>query len=453
MAALLQRVALLALFGLCACRTYGDKLASTRHAVAQGEPQAALAQVDELLDLDSPSQLPERWGKEVPLLVLERATLLQAVADYSSSRSNFQAAEEELEMLDLSKDVPGRLSEYLLNGSAKAYRTTPIEKLFINSLNLLNYLLLGDLQGARVEARRWRVMRDFLRDHDGGSALALGSAYGAFLAGYSFERSNRPDQALRYYSEAMAHARLPFLEPYIAELSASSAFRSPQVQEAIAASAGRALNKEHADVLLVAQVGRVPYREARRVPVGLALGLAANYFTGDTSVLERGLFKFVNYPELMVEEYGPRGVELKVDGQPTQMELLANADLAVQEEYKKMRPKIVAAALTRAITRAVAAEGSRAGGKAAAKGEGSSESGELLGGLLSMAVEGSLVLADKPDTRSWSVLPGYYFVTRIRVAPGEHKLQIRLDPTRSVYEQRFSAKAGQAQVLLISAYQ
>lgn len=431
------------------CKSYSENLSSVRHAVQAGEPEAGLERIDKMLKLRKPTDLPRKWKGEVPLMMLERATLQQAVGMYDPSKVNFSAVEQELEMLDFSRDAPGKISEYMLNGSAKKYKTTPIEKLFLNSLNLLNYLATGDLGGARVEARRWRSMRDYLRDADQGNALALGGGYGAFLAGYVFEQSNRPDQAMRYYAEALKLVSLPFLSPWIAKLAKKSAYRTPEIEAAIAQGEAAPLDPKQSELLVVAQVGQVPYREAKRVPVGLAVGLAAQFFVGSPALLERGLTKFVNYPELVVPSDGPRQAELVVGGQRWPMPMVANASLAVQKEFDKIRPRIVAAALSRALGRAAIAYGVEEGTNAA---RGDSRSNGILGFLVGAAVEASMVAADKPDTRSWSVLPGYYFVTRVVLPPGVHNIELRLAPSGTTYAQRVELAAGESQLLLLSGY-
>lgn len=445
--------ALACVLGLSACRSYSERLEPVRYAVAAGDPQAGLDRIDSMLKLDKPTALPDKWGKEVPLMILERATLQQAVGEYEASIVNFGAAEQELEFLDLARDAPGKISEYLLSASAKKYKTTPIEKLFLNSLNLLNYLALGDLEGARVEARRWRVMRDYLRDElqDGarGSSLTFGSAFGAFLAGYTFEKSGKAATALRYYAEALELVDLPFLAPYLAQLGQQNAYRTPQLEAMIKAGQTSSLDPEKGELLVVAQVGQVPYRQAKRVPVGLAVGLAAEFFVPTPGLLERSAAKFVNYPELVVESPGPRAAGLIVDGQGVSLPLVANAALAVQDEFDRLRPRIVAAALTRTLSRAAVAYGVEKGTQAA---QGDDSSAGLLGFLLGTAVEASLVAADQPDTRSWSVLPGYFFVTRIQVAPGRHRIALRLSPTQTTYEQVVQVSAGASQLLMFSAY-
>jgi hypothetical protein len=69
------------------------------------------------------------------------------------------------------------------------------------------------------------------------------------------------------------------------------------------------------------------------------------------------------------------------------------------------------------IARAVAAEVMRnqAGKKSNA-----------LGDVVALTVEGALVASDRPDTRSWTLLPGYIYIARQRVKAGPHTVEIGL---------------------------
>ena len=80
--------------------------------------------------------------------------------------------------------------------------------------------------------------------------------------------------------------------------------------------------------------------------------------------------------------------------------------------------QIIGAAISRLIVRAAAAEAARAAGK-----QSKSEPG-LVGFLAAAAVEGAMVAADRPDTRSWTMLPARVYVARVPVAPGHHQVTV-----------------------------
>ena len=63
--------------------------------------------------------------------------------------------------------------------------------------------------------------------------------------------------------------------------------------------------------------------------------------------------------------------------------------------------------------------------------------------------EGAMVAADRPDTRSWTLLPGLVLVTRLQVAPGKHTLTLAATGPGGTETREFTAelKSGGHSVL------
>ena len=143
-------------------------------------------------------------------------------------------------------------------------------------------------------------------------------------------------------------------------------------------------------------LGRVPHKEPSRIPVGAAVGIAGTLASGNVDWLKYGAGKVVVYPELVGTPSSLGPATVTVDGAPVAVEQLTDLGAAIRQEYEAAKPKIVAAALSRMAARAALAEGVRAGGK---------QKSSLLGDLLSILFESTLVALDRPDTRSWTMLP------------------------------------------------
>jgi len=471
-----------ALLGLCAltatavigsCATYSDKTQLARQAVQQGDLSGGEKQINRFLKVRKSEKLPTEWKKETALAVLERAMILQALGMYELSARDFQAADRELELLDIARDGAGKLGKYIFSDSATKYKAPPSEKLSLNAFNMINYLAMGDLSGARVEAKRFTVMRTYLHDY---KPDAVHGAFGSYLAGFVYERLGETDAALRYYDEVLQQRPANSLAPAVRRLANRSSFRSPAIRELLgetvappvptatpqpgppaaepeppiqrpssseeppaAAPAQPAKNvlattalapatvpmlqastATPTEILVVVNVGRVPYKIPERMPIGLAVGLAGAFVTGDLRVLEYSAFKFVNFPKLVDSGSLYDSARVQIDGQALPVELLSNLSNEVASEYEDILPKIIGSAITRMITRAVAAEGARAAGRQA---EGA---GAIIGFLAAAATEGALVAADKPDTRSWTMMPAFVYIGRMAVDPGEHQINVDL---------------------------
>jgi hypothetical protein len=300
----------------------------------------------------------------------------------------------------------------------------------INTMNMVNYLAQHDLEGARVEARRLAVMQRFVKDSKGSSAAL--NAPGSYLAGFIFEKSNDPDEALRYYDEALEQQPFASLAPAIVRLAQQSSYRTPRIDAILKANAATAAPStpatappnnpastasgapQPAEVLVVISYGRVPAKIARRVPIGLALTFASGaispYDQGRANRLAaQGLVTWVNFPELGE----PRGTwgfaDLALDGASVPLDQAIALDLEAKRAWDDVRGSVVASAITRLISRLVAGEvANQAGG------------GGTLGTILSLVTQATLTATDTPDTRSWSTLPARIAVARFTIPTGTH---------------------------------
>lgn len=436
----LRRATSVALLGaallLGSCATYSDKTQTMRELVSAGQYEASLAEVNRFIKAKDPLELPTKWKSETALAVLERATILHAMQDWDASAYNFQAAEGQLELLDL-RNSADEIGRYVFSDAATFYRTTPTEKLSLNGVNLINYLAQGDLDGARVEAKRFSVMRQYLIDYDPEHAHG---AFGSYLAGFVAERQGNADDALRYYDEALQERELPSLGDAIVRLGRRGSYRTERLErylgsapavtspdaggsdaagpaEPIPVSPAADGASKHAEILVIVKTGRVPYRVPVRLPIGAAIGLAGAYVTGDTTVLEHTALKVVTFPDLQPAGNLFDSASWTIDSVPVQLDLVSDLGAEIVREFDELKPKIIGSAITRMIVRAAAAEGARAAGN---------QGNEVVGLLSALAIEGAMVALDKPDTRSWTTLPDRVWIGRVSVPAGQHTLEIHV---------------------------
>jgi len=450
--------------GAAGCATYSDKTAAARLAVTQGDLDGAVDELNDFLKVNKAEKLPSKWKGETALAVLERGTVLHAKNEYDLSARDIQAAEKELELLDLANGAAGAIGQFVYSDSAKKYKNPPVEKLSLNAFNMLNYLVQGDLDGARVEVKRFTTMRNYLRDFDPKHTYG---GFGSILSGFTMERLGEWDAAMRYYDEALEERDVSLVHGAVKRLSERSSFRTdrltsivggqmaavePQAAVDDAATAPPVVDGAQADaqpeagaspeaeveaepaspppappkqgslhpteILTIVNVGRVPYKVPQRIPIGAAVGLAGTYITGNPEVLARSVFKVVVYPELVPAENLFETAAVQIDGRNVQTEMVTDVGAEVVQEYEELRPRIIGAAISRMIVRALAAEGARAAGNQAQSG------GAVVGLLAALAVEGAGVALDKPDTRSWTMLPNRVFMSRVEVPPGEHTVDV-----------------------------
>jgi hypothetical protein len=237
------------------------------------------------------------------------------------------------------------------------------------------------------------------------------------LAGFIFEKSGQPQEALRYYDEALQYGAFESLQPVIVRLGAQASYRTPRITKVLDAAGAQSPDAALGEVLLVVNYGRVPEKVPKRVPIGLALTYASGIISpADAAraneLAAQGLVTWVNYPALA--ESRPVGAaRVFIDGKPEQLELALEVDSEAQKAWESARGTLVASAITRLIARLVAGETTK-----------KVVGGGLLGAVLSLGAQATLTATDIPDTRSWGTLPARIAIGRVQLPPGKYDIEL-----------------------------
>jgi len=420
----LATLAFCALGALSGCASHSDKTKDIRSALDAGQPRRALSLLNDQLDVDSEKELPEKTAGDNSLFLLDRAMVLQQLQVYKLSSRDLETSDKEIEMLDFSRNTAHDIGKYLFSDETGPYKAPPYEKLMINTMNMVNYLAQGDLQGARVEARRLTVMQKYFKDHDPKNAL---SAPGSYLAGFTFEKSGQYDEALRYYDEALQYGQYPSLSEPVRRLLPLSGYASPRLRQAAGLADGErptrpdaAETAEQGELLVIVSYGRVPAKIARRLPIGLALTWASGALEPGASAQAnalgaQGLVTWVNYPELGKAHGEYEAPSFLLDGKPRRLDRIVAIDQEARRAWDAVKGTVIASAITRLIARVAA-------GKTVEAAAGSKNG--LLGLALGLATQASLTAADTPDTRNWATLPARMAFARAMLPAGPRTVQL-----------------------------
>lgn len=410
---------LAALFVLQGCASHSERMMPVRAALDAGDPPGAIALLDGLMGVQSDAQLPRDMGSDHALYVLDRGSIQQSVGRYDRSRVDLESADKAIDMLDLAHDAKDTIGEYVFSGSSGKYQAPPYEKLLVNTLDMLTYLELRDLDGARVEARRLGVMQKYVADDLGerdNPVLGLGG----FLAGLTFEQSGQADEALRWYDQSLQFTGFRALRDPVARLLRRGQLRTPRLRELEGGPPTQdPADANEGELVFVVGYGRVPHKIANRVPIGLALTLYADAISPDNAakanrMAAQGLVTWINFPTLGPEQGGYTIPACVLDGRYVQLEEAVDVTTQVRTEWKKIEGKIIVSAITRLVARYVAGEiAQAAGGK-----------NGFIGELLSLGTQATLTALDTPDTRSWETLPARVAIARVRVPAGRHTVHL-----------------------------
>lgn len=133
---------------LVSCTTMGDYDYSViDHSLELGGYQAAYQQLDE----DSGKIYSSR---DEVLLGLDRGILSHYAGEYERSNQELAGAERKIEEY-YTKSVTQAISSYLVNDTVMDYSGEVFEDIYANIFMALNYIHLGDIEGAFVEIRRF----------------------------------------------------------------------------------------------------------------------------------------------------------------------------------------------------------------------------------------------------------------------------------------------------------
>jgi hypothetical protein len=401
------------------CAGHAAHTLEARHALDRHDPKEALSLYNDELDVSSGGELPSDDDDDNALFVLDRSMISQELGAYKNSSHDLEYADKQIEMLDFSRSTADEIGRYLFSDDVGEYKARPFEKLFINTMNMVNYLAEGDLAGAKVEARRFAGMQKYLRESQKDETTAL-LGPGSYLAGFVFEKAGDYDEALRFYDEALSAANYASLREPVRRLAKRAGYRSPRITKLLE-GADDAPADDTGEVLVIVGYGRVPALHAERIPIGLALTFGAVYMSDMQQQAARraagqGLVTWVNFPALdTAPAYAPAGVH--VDQALLPLDGTTRIDDLMRAAYEDTKGQVIASAIVRLVTRGAVGAGVGAGvGKAANSGP--------VGMLAALVTQAALVSADTPDTRSWATLPARVGFVRVRLPAGKHSIQI-----------------------------
>ncbi len=361
-------------FLLTSCATYQSKVDGPRNLLAQGNYDKAIAELEPLANKEGGDQL---------MYKLDYGVALQQAGRYKESAKAFNEAEKIADVQDyhsISK-VTGSL---LLSEEMKQYKGEDYEKVLINALNAINYVMMGELDEALVESRKlnnklykykFEAKKNFAQN-----------PYAFYLSAIAWEADRKWDDAYIDYKKAY-------------ELAPDF----PNLKEDLIRSAIRASREDE----LAKWKKAFPEVKIRPEWKDPSYGEIVLIYLQGWGPRKHPRPENARYPMLIPVASNTRNAQLKVGTKNlTTAPIFSVEDVAIKTldaDYASLMASRVAGVATKMVV----ADQIR-------------QKNELLGNL---ALIGMLI-SDRADLRQWSTLPQTFQIARTFVKAGKHNVSV-----------------------------
>lgn len=387
------------------CATYTDEVRELRMDYVKGQYENSLEKLEK-------SSL-KTSEKDRLLYHLEKSMILDRMDKLQKSRSSlFNASRtvDELYTTSISKTA----ASFVVSDSVTDYEGEDYEKVSIHTLLALSFLEEQKLKEARVEAKKINVrLKEITQDYNSKHDNYKEDAFARFLSGAIYESLENWDSAIIDYRKA--------LEIYSS--GKYSRFIDGPVPEALVFSLyGVALRRNRKDVI---QALKKNYKkllekydaDLKRLPEGGSVFVF--HETGQVEAKTEKTFvlpiseQIVRFSFPVIEkqdiDWANKQTGVSVNGTFHLASNVLNMNALAYQCLEDRRGRMILKSMARLL----------------AKGQLTYQAKENFGPLAGLLVNIAGVVTESADTRSWSLLPQAFYVNRIRLEPGKHKLQIK----------------------------
>ena len=393
---------------VAACATYTQNTAEMHRSFRSKNYSGALRKLDET---DLKSQDRNRL-----LYRMERAMILDRMGERKKSRALLMEADQladELYTVSISRQA----ASFVVSESQTDYSGEDYEIVAIHSMLALSFIDEGDLNATRVEAKRINTKLAQLtqgRSKEHNSYHEDGFA--RYLAGLVYEARKEYDSAIVDYRKALK----------IFEAGGYRKFYAGPVPRGLITSLYRVAQMRNRATIVASIKKRYPNlvgAQAKAIENGKTARLAVIHEIG-TIIRKRAkefLFPFgkqvirFSFPYIPAQRqfFGRTGVY--VDGLFHKADNVADMNSIAHHSLEDRRGRMLAKNAARLV----------------AKGQLTEEAHKQFGPLGGLIANVFSAATESADTRSWTLLPGAFFVTMVTLKPGAHEIRFQNNGVRS----------------------
>lgn len=389
---------------LSGCASYQSKVFEARNALTRHDYKKAIEELKPLAEKENDDQL---------VYLLDYAVALQLAGMRKESNEALLKADRIADLVDY-QSVSRIAGSLALNEEMVQYKGDTFEKLFINAYLAMNFLELGQLDEALVEARR--INEKYLKYRSDDKKKFELNFFGKYLSAIIWEAGRNFDDAYIAYSEA-----------YKID-SSVSALREDLIRSAKLARRMDAYND-----------WKKKFTDVQEVPswYDKSLGELIVIYQqgwGPRKSPSRDEYRF---PTLIPTYSETQKARLYINAKSYLSREVYDVQESAMLTLKEDQGILVAKRLTGIATKAVLADQVRQNNKA-------------LGDLTWIVLN----LTDRADVRQWSTLPQTIQTIRVPLAPGKYHFSIdglgagEMSTGEVLADQEVEIKAGQKKFII-----
>lgn len=414
---------LLGTLALSGCATYSASFGVIQRNLAAQEFDAALEAIEK--QAGDPT--------DRVLYLLNKGMVLRMKRDFAGSNIALEAAKAEMDRLYAASVSENALS-FIVNDATVSYAGDGYEQVLVHLYKALNYLELGQINEARVEALQIDLkLREFGEDEPSGKFAE--DPLSRYLAGMIHEE-------LGEWSDAMIAYRKAYQAYQKYQTGNATAIPEMLKHDLIRLATRQGLKKEAAgyrkefgitavrgdesasgstgELVFVLNNGLAPVKRERIVGVSgpsntVVIGATPNKpYSPVTPVLVNIALPYYESRITAVQK-----ARITVSGIQADTELVEDVDAIARASLDARMPAITARSVARAISKVSI---QRSVDRMASNGD-NDPAVELLGSLF---VRVAAIVTERADTRSWLTLPANVQLVRVAMPPGTYTVAVDL---------------------------
>lgn len=328
--------------------------------------------------------LADKKDQDEALHLVELGTIYHVSGRYKEAIETFQQAEKLASWNDYTS-VSEEAGSVLLNETVKTHKLDDYERVLISMFLAMDYTLLRKWENALVEARRVNHQLDKMINE--GHPTYSRNGFAKYLAAMLFERTGESNDAWVDYKAVYNWDPSFALNP-IGLLRMSSRLKSEEdfvrYKKMFPDVKKYQLNEKEGEVVLLAEVGKAP----EKIP------------DPEFTVVPRFMPRFSQTKKLRIKS--------KQSQVSAETHLLFDIERAAIIDLEERRTGMIAKRLASIAVKKAAVD-------AAAGKSDKNKNTQALGNMF-------IYLSERPDLRSWLLLPGNLQVARLTLPLGKHEL-------------------------------